>query len=76
MQSVDELRARVERVDLWAHSTTDDRCANCRFYRVLREDVGYCLHKEVDMVVGGAWWCKLWAPDRATTAARQATASG
>jgi hypothetical protein len=42
---------------------------------VLREDIGYCLHKEVDMVVGGAWWCKLWAADRATAAARQASAS-
>jgi hypothetical protein len=75
MQSVEELKARVERVDLWPYSTNDDRCANCRFYRVLREDIGYCMHREVDMVVGGPWWCKLWAPDRATAAAREAAGS-
>jgi hypothetical protein len=38
----------------------------------LREGIGYCIHREVDMVVGGPWWCKLWAPDKATEAARQA----
>ena len=75
MQSVEELKARVERADLWSASTNDDRCDNCRFYTILREDIGYCLHKEVDMVVGGPWWCKFWAPDRATAAARQANAS-
>ena len=75
MQSVAELKARVEHADLWSASTNDDRCDNCRFYKVLREDIGYCVHKEVDMVVGGPWWCKLWAPDRATAAAREANAS-
>lgn len=75
-QSVQELKMRIEAVDLWSYSTTDDRCDNCRFYRVLKDGVGYCAHREVDMVVGGPWWCKLWAPDRATAAARQTTGAG
>ena len=75
MQSVEELKARVEKADLWSASTNDDRCDNCRFYKVLREDIGYCIHKEVDMVVGGVWWCKLWAADRATAAARGSAAT-
>ena len=70
-QSVQELKARVELVDLWPESTNDDRCDNCRYYQVIKEGIGYCGHREVDMVVGGLWWCKLWAPDRATAAARQ-----
>jgi len=32
--------------------------------------VGYRAHRQLDMVVGAAWWCKLWAPNRATAAAR------
>jgi hypothetical protein len=70
MQSVEELKQRVENIDLWAYSTNEDRCDNCRFYRVLKEDIGYCAHRDVDMVVGAAWWCKLWAPDAKTAATR------
>jgi hypothetical protein len=69
-QSVGELTKRVEEVDLWPESTNDDRCDNCRYYRELREGIGYCAQREVDMVVGGPWWCKLWAPDEKTAAAR------
>ena len=73
MQSIEELKKRVENADLWSESTNDDHCDNCRFYRVLREDIGYCLHKDVDMVVGGPWWCKLWAADQKTAKERNAT---
>jgi hypothetical protein len=71
-QSVEELKARVQEADLWSESTNDDRCDNCRYYQALRDDdaIGYCAHREVDMVVGGPWWCKFWAPNRATAEAR------
>jgi hypothetical protein len=67
MQSLSELKTRVETVDLWPASTNDDRCDNCRYYRLIKEGIGYCAHREVDMVVGGPWWCKLWAPDANTS---------
>jgi hypothetical protein len=70
VQSVQELKARAENVDLWSYSTNDDRCDNCKFYRVMKEGIGYCAHREVDMVVGGPWWCQYWAPNRATAEAR------
>jgi hypothetical protein len=73
-QSIPELKHRVEVVDLWPESTNDDRCDNCKFYKLLREGIGYCAHREVDMVVGGPWWCKLWEPDRATAQARSGRA--
>jgi 4,5-DOPA dioxygenase extradiol len=41
MQSAEELKAWVDRADLWSESTNNDQCDNCRFYRVLREDKGY-----------------------------------
>jgi hypothetical protein len=72
MQSVEELKARVEKVDLWPESTNEDQCDNCRFYKELREGIGYCIHKDVDMVVGGPWCCSLWAPDAATATPRKA----
>ncbi len=71
MQSLSELKARVETVDLWPSSTNDDRCDNCRFYKAIKDGIGYCAHRDVDMVVGGPWWCKLWEPDRATAQVRE-----
>ena len=73
MQSVPELKARAEAADLYAYSTNEDRCENCKFYKVMREDIGYCAHRQLDMVVGGPWWCKLWEPDKATEAARSSS---
>ncbi len=37
---------------------------------MMKEGIGFCAHREVDMVVGAPWWCKLWQPDAATTSAR------
>ena len=71
MQSLSELKARVETADLWPERTNDDRCDNCKFYKVIKDGIGYCAHRDVDMVVGGPWWCKLWEPDKATAEARK-----
>lgn len=76
MQSLPELKARVENVDLWPESTNEDQCDNCKFYKVIKEGIGYCAHRDVDMVVGAPWWCKLWAPDAATAAARTEKGEG
>ena len=73
VQLAQDLKARVEKVELWPESINEDRCDNCRFYRELREGIGFCAHREVDMVVGRSWWCKLWAPDRVTIASRAVT---
>jgi hypothetical protein len=71
VQLAKDLKVRVETVDLWPESTNDDRCENCRFYQELRSGIGYCSHREVDLVVGAPWWCSLWAPNRQTAASRQ-----
>jgi len=76
MQSLPELKTRVENVDLWPESTNEDQCDNCKFYKVIKEGIGYCAHRDVDMVVGAPWWCKLWAPDAATAAARTEKGEG
>ena len=62
VQSVKELKERAEKVDLWDKSTDETQCDNCKFYKEMKEGIGYCAHREVDMVVGAPWWCKLYAP--------------
>ena len=69
-QNIEELKARAAEADLWPESTNDDRCGNCRYYSELKEGIGYCAHRQVDMVVGDPWWCQFWAPNRATAEAR------
>jgi hypothetical protein len=62
-QNVKELTQRMVDVDLWSESTNEDRCDNCSFYKIMGEPergMGYCAHREVDMVVGAPWWCKLY----------------
>nr|ANA08056.1 hypothetical protein 5G4_027 [uncultured bacterium 5G4] len=70
-QSTTELKKRAEEVDLSAESTNDDICGNCKYYQEMTDGIGYCAHRQVDMVVGEPWWCKLWEPDKETEAARK-----
>lgn len=79
MQSLSELKARAEAIDLYNYSTNEDRCDNCKFYKMMGDaerGIGYCAHREVDMVVGGVWWCKLWEPDAKTAKERAGAAAG
>jgi len=66
-QSVSELKTRAEEADLSHESTDEQVCDNCRFYQEMRDEIGYCAHGKVDMVVGGDWWCKFWAPVKEST---------
>jgi len=61
-QSVQALKERAEQADLSYESTDEQHCYNCQFYDKLVEEIGYCHLEKVDMVVGGPWWCKFWAP--------------
>ena len=70
-QTAAELKTRVEAADLWPESTNEDRCDNCRYYLELREGIGYCAHRQLDMVVGGPWWCKLWDRKRERPATKR-----
>lgn len=61
-QSVEALKARAEQADLSYESTDEQHCHNCQFYEEMVDQIGYCSLDKVDMVVGGPWWCKFWAP--------------
>jgi hypothetical protein len=38
----------------------DQRCDNCHFYLDTDEDISYCWHDQVRIMVGDAWWCDRW----------------
>jgi hypothetical protein len=61
-QSVTALKERAEEADLSYESTDQEHCFNCQFYEEMVDQIGYCKLAKVDMVVGGPWWCKFWAP--------------
>jgi len=64
-QSVNELKAESRRpICGGEHQRRPLR--QLPFDRVLREGNRLLPAKDVDMVVGGPWWCKLWAPNQAT----------
>ena len=59
-QTAAELKTRVEAADLWPESTNEDRCDNCRYYLEPYNDLSYCWHPKLRILVGGNWWCQWW----------------
>jgi len=46
----------------------DQRCDNCHFYADTNQDISYCWHEKLEIMVGREWWCDRWeeigAPDQ------------
>lgn len=38
----------------------EERCGNCLYYLDADDDVSYCWHPKVRILVGEAWWCQWW----------------
>lgn len=38
----------------------DQRCDNCHFYANPEQDVSYCWHDKLEIMVGDSWWCDRW----------------
>jgi hypothetical protein len=39
----------------------DEKCGTCRFYIGI-EDIAYCNHMKLRILVGERWWCQWWEP--------------
>ena len=40
-----------------------EQCDGCRFY-IGTDDIAYCNHMKVRILVGARWWCQWWeSPD-------------
>jgi len=55
-----ELRHLAEDALLRGKPNGEERCANCLFYLNPDEDLTYCWHPKLRILVGGAWWCQWW----------------
>jgi hypothetical protein len=38
----------------------DEKCANCLYYTDTSEEISYCWHPKLRILVGGPWWCQWW----------------
>ena len=38
----------------------DERCDNCLYYLNPDENISYCWHPKLRILVGGPWWCQWW----------------
>lgn len=45
----------------------DEKCGTCRFY-VGVDDIAYCNHMKLRILVGERWWCQWWEPDEIRSA--------
>ncbi|MCW2726202.1 MAG: hypothetical protein JWN35_3123 [Frankiales bacterium] len=66
-QPVDEennqkLQHLVEDAALRGKPFGDEKCQNCLFYLDTDEDITYCWHPKIRVLVGADWWCQWWEP--------------
>ncbi len=55
-----ELRHMMANNVLRGHPSGDERCDNCRYYLEPYNDISYCWHPKLRVLVGGNWWCQWW----------------
>jgi len=55
-----ELRILAEDAVLRAKPNGDERCHNCLYYLNPDEELTYCWHPKLRILVGGDWWCQWW----------------
>jgi len=55
-----ELRHLASNAVLKGHPSGDEQCENCRYYLEPYNDISYCWHPKLRILVGAAWWCQWW----------------
>lgn len=55
-----ELRHLASDAVLRGHPSGDERCHNCMYYIDESEDLSYCWHPKLRILVGESWWCQWW----------------
>jgi hypothetical protein len=64
-QEIDETRSMELRhvstnAGLRGRPSGEMRCRNCRYYLENTEDISYCWHPKLRILVGTDWWCQWW----------------
>jgi hypothetical protein len=50
----------VARAALRGKPLDDDRCGSCYYYLEPDDDLAFCWHEKVQILVGTNWWCHFW----------------
>lgn len=61
----DEIRLRELQVlekdaVLRGHPYGDEQCNNCLYYLIQPDEISYCWHPKLRVLVGEQWWCQWW----------------
>ena len=38
----------------------EDRCANCLYFLEPEDELSFCWHEKLQILVGSNWWCHFW----------------
>lgn len=38
----------------------EEKCGNCLYYLDADDDIAYCWHPKIRILVGADWWCQWW----------------
>ena len=57
-----ELGQMAQNNVLRGHPSGDERCEGCRYYLDPSQDISYCWHPKLRILVGADWWCQWWEP--------------
>ena len=55
-----ELHHLAEDALLRGKPNGDEHCGNCLYYLNPDEDLSYCWHQKIRILVGETWWCQWW----------------
>jgi hypothetical protein len=55
-----ELRHMADDAVLRAVPNGAESCANCLYYLNPDDELSYCWHPKLRILVGGQWWCQWW----------------
>ena len=55
-----ELRHLSANAVLKGKPSGDEKCENCRYYLEPYNDISYCWHPKLRILVGDQWWCQWW----------------
>jgi len=55
-----ELKDKLERATLKGKPMGAEKCDNCLYYLNVDDDISYCWHQQVRVLVGAEWWCQWW----------------
>jgi hypothetical protein len=59
-QRTTELMHLAKDAVLRGHPSGEEKCQNCLYYTDTSEEISYCWHPKLRILVGAPWWCQWW----------------